>query len=342
MAWRLKKKCSAQLALHLVIGICLVLVHIFQSCVLNYYIISRAKDSLKAYFWFAADFVILFLFIGSLAIAHRYLHYKRRDRTGQFPYSPKRLIPHYPRSKLGILPLSYCSWIVYATVVVAKIVVIFTSEIPNTLQPTDRWGPQLLKIAIASSGAIFMLLVEGHHDAEPTSARNTYIRLLCGSTAYEIMDSVQFLSLLILSDSHIVMTFTLENTVLILSAVNFLLPTLTLYKLSLTDFGLETGSPFVMLVYKLLHLFLINIAYMVIRVKLWISLGGDISLFLMKNILGICTTLYSLYPTLMQLCESCRRKQPQKPDDLELDDVQSEALSRPVAVPVGDNGPAPL
>ncbi|XP_037069461.1 uncharacterized protein LOC119090712 [Pollicipes pollicipes] len=333
------KKCSVQLVLHLIIGIALVLVHIFQSCVLNYYIISPKKDSLIAYFWFAADFVILFLFIGSLAIAHRYLRFKHRDRQGEFPYSPKRLIRRYPRSKLGILPLSYASWVVYSTVVVAKVVVIFTSEIPNTLQPTDRWGPQLLKIAIASSGAVFMLLVEGHHDAEPNSARNTYIRLLCGSTAYEIMDSVQFLSLLILSDSGMILPFTLENTVLVLAAVNFLLPTLTLYKLSLSDFGLETGSPYIVLTYKLLHLALVNVAYMVIRIKLWVSLGGDISLFLMKNILGVFTALYSLYPDLLRLCAACRRAPPQKaePDELELDDVHSAPLNR------GEHAtPAPL
>lgn len=297
--WR---RCSSDTVLHVLNGTALVLVHIFQSCVLNYYIISPSKDSLRAYFWFALDFVMMFVFIGSLAIAHQYLQCKRRDQLQRFIYSPKRLIKRYPRSQLGVLPLSYLAWLLHATLIIAKLSVIFLSQVPNTLKPTDRWGPQLLKIGIASSGAIFMLLVEGHHDAEPTSARNAYIRLLCSSTAFEIMDSVQFLSLLIVSDTHFLTTFTFERAILSLSAINFVLPTITLYKLSLSEFGLSHESPLIVAAYRLLHLVLVNVCYLAVRVYMWNALGGDISLFLMKNLLGVCTTLYALYPDLMRMC----------------------------------------
>jgi hypothetical protein len=71
----------------------------------------------------------------------------------------------FDNGMLGALPLSWITWMTYSVILVGKIAFLFKTEIPDMLKPGEMFGPNLLKIAIASSALIFMLFVEGHHDA---------------------------------------------------------------------------------------------------------------------------------------------------------------------------------
>ena len=195
----------------------------------------------------------------------------------------------------------YTSWLLYSIILVTKVAVMFKAEIPNIIQPTDVFGPQLLKVSIASSSVIFILLVAGHHDANINTFRSQFILNLCKSVAFEIMDSVDFLTILILSLSRITLPFWFENTVLGFACINFILPTVALYNLSLSDFAKEEQSLPVTSLYKLLHLVLVNIPYFCIRVYLWDGYGSDISMFTIKNAISILLALRSLWSDLIIL-----------------------------------------
>ncbi|XP_013790547.1 uncharacterized protein LOC106474402 [Limulus polyphemus] len=188
----------------------------------------------------------------------------------------------------GMLPSCYMVWILYSLLVITKIILLFKLEIPQNLDvSSSRFSPQLLKLLLAASAVVFLLLVESHHESDSQSARQSYINLLSASTTFEIFDSVTFLGILFTNESRIVLPLGLFNGILALSCINFILPTIALYKLSLSAFGLKPVSLGLSLLYKFAHLFLVNVPYLWIRVHLWTFFDRDISLFLMKNIIAI-------------------------------------------------------
>ncbi|XP_035222073.1 uncharacterized protein LOC118194961 [Stegodyphus dumicola] len=209
-------------------------------------------------------------------------------------------------SKTGSLPLVYVVWFFYSSLLTAKVVLLFKLDVAQSLDADSAFGPQLLKVIIASAAVVFLLLVETHNNAEPHSDHQAYIYFLITSTVFEIFDSVTFLGILFPTQSKIVLTYELENAVLVLSCINFILPTMTLYKLSLSQFGAQARSLGLQLLYKGLHLGLVNIPYFVIRVYLWTLYDHDVTLFLLKNILAVIVTARSAVPDLRLWWQSIR------------------------------------
>ncbi|XP_066998090.1 transmembrane protein 121B [Anabrus simplex] len=289
----------------------LIFVLIVQGTILNIYIISHYNDSVTPYFWFLADFACLFVFAGTLTVSYQYLTkvYRNSAPPVKFNLSPRRIHSKFPTSKLGILPLSYSSWIIYSAIQLSKVVIIFKSSIPFKLTPADTFGPQLLQVAIAMSGIIFCLLVEGHNWAPHHSPRYNFVTSVCAKTALEVLDTVDFLAILFIKDSHKAVTLEeairyLDDTILILCSFNFFLPALALYKLSLSDVTTETLFWPVTLIYNLFHLCAIDIPFLVIRLYLWVGHGYNSSIFLMKNIFGIIFILRSAYPDIVEVRKS--------------------------------------
>jgi hypothetical protein len=138
--------------MHVVDALLLLIVHLVQASVLNYYIISHYSHSTAPYMWFAADFMCLAVFVGTLTIAFKYFNkpstIARSTDSGSFPLSPSKFINGYPTSKLGVLPLSYVSWLFYAAILIGKVGVIFKSNLPQELHPKDLFGPQLLQVNV--------------------------------------------------------------------------------------------------------------------------------------------------------------------------------------------------
>ena len=203
-------------------------------------------------------------------------------------------------SKFGSLPLVYVVWFVYSSLLTAKVVLLFKLDVAQSLDANSAFGPQLLKVIIASAAVVFLLLVETHNNAEPHSDEQSYIYYLITSTVFEIFDSVTFLGILFPMQTKIILTYPLENSILVLSCVNFILPTMTLYKLSLSEFGCRQKPLGLQLLYKGLHLCLVNIPYFVIRVYLWTLYDHDVTLFLLKNILAVIITARTVIPETRQ------------------------------------------
>ena len=300
--------CSKRLAFQIFLGIIQGLIVLTQGSVLNYYIISRFSKSNTTYFFFLGDFICIFTFAGSLAIAYRYLvehHLNKKNANQSFIYSPKRFIPNYSTSKFGVLPFIYLSWALYALLLLGKIAVIFTSDIPNNLSTKEVAGPQLLRVAIALSGIVFLILVEGHNWAEEGSPRYIYATSVCTKTGIEVLDTVSLLSIVVTGlggEPAEELTTDFIVIIVVISGMNFLLPILILYKLSLGQHNSDKFPLPITVLHTILHLCCIDIPFLCVRLFLWIKYHHNSSIFIMKNVFGIIYAVRGIYPDLRNLC----------------------------------------
>ncbi|EEC05820.1 conserved hypothetical protein, partial [Ixodes scapularis] len=274
----------------------LLVVLVFQGSTLDFYLIRSNEGSVAWYFWFLADFLS-----GEFSRAIQswvpcppaFVQAQREEDA------PQEDCPH---PVWGRFPLCYVSWLLYSLLLVAKVVLLFRLDVAQLLEENARYGVQFLKAVVAAAAVVFLLLVEGHHDAASQSEQRTYLRSLSTGTTFELLDSVTFLGLLFPNETHLTLTYPLENAVLALACVNFVLPGLALFKLSQCEYGLRPRPLGLKLLYKLLHLSLVNVPYLAIRVYLWGFFGHDVSLFIVKNLLGIYAGIRALVPDLRLYC----------------------------------------
>lgn len=191
-------------------------------------------------------------------------------------------------------------------------------------QDKKTYSSEVIALILAGASIVFLLWVEAHRNLEDEYQKKlskTCIDDLISHTVFEIFDAVVFLDLIIPEDQaeleadKINISYGLKMTILSLGALNFLMPTLGLYRLSRTHFGEKyakirvinerTGLPStrgldITIIYHLLRLFAVNIPYLVIRIHMASFIGKDLSVFILKNILGIWVALRSLIPEIKE------------------------------------------
>lgn len=274
-----------------------------QGVLLDGFILAHHHTSSLTYFWLLPDFLMVFPFVAAMSSGYRRGQVSQR-RPSTSPPQPR---PPLHVQMLGPRAEPVLVWVAYAALLVAKVVVIFRSEIPNMIGMEDFLSPQLLKVTLSATALVFGLLVEGQSTWSATSQveedREAYIRGLVHGTALEALDSVDFLSLLIQSESQLVLPLSLEQLILALACFNLLLPGLTLVKLSHADYGHgRLASRVLPLVYKLTHLWLTNVSFMVVRIYLWAGLSASVSPFLVKNIYHIFAVMREVWLEGRALC----------------------------------------
>ena len=314
------------------IGLAIAL--LVQGSILNYFLIYYNDGSSGWYFLFLVDFLILIMFSFSITFAWRY--YQRNSRSpivsstagsGAESTEPRNRFGagifqfSFPKP-LGMLPLIYICWIFYSLALVFKLFTIYFMDIPEEMVQDETPLPkERLQLTLASAVVVFVLWVEAHRSLESDRQRilskPSYDDLI-GHIVFEIFDSVTFLDLVTPDDKNELMedqkniSLEMKYTVLFLSSVNFLLPTLGLYRMSRTHFGEKTngmlkvvnevtGKPStrgigISIIYQLMKLCLINIPYLVIRIHLSRDPGKELTIFVVKNVLGIWVSVRNLIP----------------------------------------------
>lgn len=301
---------------HILDSIFLVTVQLVQGCVLNYYISTDKNE--QQYFLYGLDVFCSLVFITALFSSYQYLSYyidNNEYPDKRYIASPKRIVSKFPTSKLGVLPLSYLSWVIYVLILLLKIQIIFGADLFVNLNKHNSFAPQLLKMIIGLSSLVFLLLVEAHNRLELNSERYKYVTTICSKVGVEIFDSVSLLSVLLLGDQ---VPPPFEHIVCVLAGINFLLPTLSLYRLSLSDTQmtrLNDKIP-VQLFSHLSRTALIEIPFLTVRLFLWISYKEEASMFMMKNIFNILVTLRTVHP---ELVNYLNRDDTQSAETVELD-----------------------
>uniref|UniRef100_A0A8D8SQN0 Uncharacterized protein n=1 Tax=Cacopsylla melanoneura TaxID=428564 RepID=A0A8D8SQN0_9HEMI len=302
-----KSKCCLKLSkkvkftiFHLLDSVLLLAVQIIQGAVLNHYIIAHYKQ--HQYLLYGLDLSCSAIFVIALYSSYQYISYcidHNECPDKRYTASPKRLLSRFPTSKLGMLPLSYLSWLIYVAILLIKLQIIFGVDLFVILQENNSFAPQLLKIIIGLSSLVFLLLVEAHNQLEVHSERYNYVTSVCSKVGIEIFDSVSLLSVLLLGDQ---VPPPFEHLVFVLAGLNFLLPALSLYRLSLPDTlmsKLDDKYP-LQLMHHLSRTFLIEIPFLTVRMFLWITYEEEASMFMMKNIFNILVTFRTLHPELVE------------------------------------------
>lgn len=324
----------------LVNSIALLLTLLLQGSLLNYYLINFMAGRSEWYFLFLFDFVILVLFMFSIAFAWRFHQRNRKtiavtdtdNSKGFLDLKTATTADHerygsgifrfsFPKA-LGMLPLIYICWIVYAFGLTVKIIFLYSLRIPEQMITENFYAPkETLLISLAGSVAVFLFWVEAHWNLGDERQRHLSkpsVDDLISHTTFEFFDSLTFLDLVTPDNAEEMKTddqlisFTMKMIVVAFAAINFLLPTLGLYRLSRTHYGEKsynilcvserTGKPStrglgISIMYHLLRLVAVNIPYMVIRIIL--SSGEarkQLSIFVIKNILGILIAIRNLIP----------------------------------------------
>lgn len=293
--------------MHGLLTLLLVLVQSAQGIILDTFLITASPHSLGPYFWLISDLLVMFFF--GISMCRSYTFWKKSTGQNRRVKSNSKIAEKMRRpsffmkhkSLLGHHPLSYMTWFAYSLLLVIKISLIFKSEIINRVNPDSFLGPQLMKVCLGMTAIVFFLFVEGHHDAARDSQRFFYIANLIKGTSFEIFDSITFLSLLFVSETHMIYSFNFENVIIAFSCINLLLPNFCLYKLSLNDYGSVSTNALLSFTYKILHLLFVNVPYMVVRIYLWVLMDSDVSVFLVKNILHIILTLLDCKPEWKQI-----------------------------------------
>lgn len=293
---------TRKLVLHTILTLILVLVQSTQGVILDMFLISADPHSRAPYFWLISDFLIMFLF--GITMVRSYSYWKRstgnnsrfksNDKLAEARRTPSFLTKH--KSLLGSHPLCYITWFCYSVLLVIKVALIYKRGIINHIKPDSYLGPQLMNLCLGLTAVVFFLFVEGHYDAARNSQQATYIASLVKNNTFEIFDSVTFLSLLIVRETHMFYSFEFQNIIIAFACINLLLPNFCFYKLSLNDYGRVTTSAIMSFIYKILHLLLVNIPYMVVRIYLWLMMDAEVSIFLVKNVLHIALAVLDCKP----------------------------------------------
>lgn len=194
-------------------AVLLAVVYLCQNIFLNIFIISNFRETFYAFLLFLVDFMVILLFSFTLFLAYSKQEKAKRREKGLNVSSSNSVTSNRTESrnsshhsdyghfsdcrdvdcfsKVSKLPFSYVSWIIYSAVLIAKIVLLFKSEIPQTLTDKGTFlGPQLLKFCIGLTSIAFSLLVEAHHDAHDDPLRREYIKSIAYGMALELLDSV--------------------------------------------------------------------------------------------------------------------------------------------------------
>lgn len=319
---------------------------LLQGSLLNYYLIYFNQGRAEWYFLFFTDFVILVVFMFSITFAWRFYQRQRKNITltntsgsnanGFLDVKTAITTDHirfgsgifrfsFPKP-MGMLPLIYICWIFYATNLIVKMYIMYCMGIPDSMVRENFYAPkEVILITLAVSAAVFLFWIEAHWNLGDERQRHLSkpsVDDLISHTAFELFDSLTFLDLVTPDDMNelkhdtLYISHAMRIVVLSFASINFILPTLGLYRLSRTHFGEKTygmirivnettGKPStrglgVSITYHLLRLLAINIPYMVIRIFLSHDSRKEMSIFIVKNVLGILVAIRNLIPEVKQ------------------------------------------
>ncbi|PAV92223.1 hypothetical protein WR25_08995 isoform A [Diploscapter pachys] len=269
-----------------------LLLVILQFGVIDYYFISWKGDTYW-YGWIGPDAVVILALFVTVILAIKY------NRTQMEEVC----------SVDGKMKYAWVAWLIYSLVLVAKIATcfrIFHQDIPPTaLQNNDKiFDDMLFKLTLSLSFVIFMFILEAHHYTPLRSPRQLYISYLATAICLDLVDNIYFLDLLwqAVKDPW-VLPFWLELAILVVSCVNFVMPTFALFKLR---FGRFPGYFLVSdKIWAFLYVLLVNAPVLGLRIYLYIFLEVerhghkyDPSLFPLKNLLMIYIALRELWTRL--------------------------------------------
>ena len=299
-----------------------IAVLIVQDVLLDYIIIKLDTSASDAgrYIWIALDAIVVIFWIVAMVFSFRFFN-KRNPNPKKIPsegFSGKEII----KLALKELPFSYVSWLLYASVLVAKFNRMFVSFAETlTSQNETLFSNTSLKIILSLSGVIFALLAYAHHDEAHNSKYKLLIEKLGTAASIDLLDCIMLLDILFVLDTGIEITYSLDHSVRAFSSICVLLPVFPLLALRVVS-STETSKantifPLVMVLNSALYLILVNIPLFAIRIFLWIHHDVDVTTFLTKNLMAIFKGVLDIYKEIVAWRQISSESSAQEPIQME-------------------------
>lgn len=125
---------------------------------------------------------------------------------------------------------------------------------------------------------------------------------LSTSVAIDLLDATQFLDVLYLYDSHIMLSYGLHSAVVAVTCIVFILPTILLLALSRSRFGRnDVWLKRLRLLHKVAYFLVINIPMLVIRNVIWHVHKKEASVFVIKNVMGVGVAVHEIHAKMMDV-----------------------------------------
>jgi len=358
--------CDKEILYHGFLCFSAIAVTVTQATMLNFFIIAFFRGyyhQVATYFWFLGDLFIVCLLALSFTTAYRYIHLRRKLEDARL-YTEQQIQQKIQRSiykhvmwlspkHCGTLPFCFITWFTYSGFLVAKLCLILSSEIPAVMirhssNTTDPWpeslriqaddnlndpihslDSNLLKLSVGLSALVFIIMLQAHHNHDPDSPHSGYIMGVCHNIAVEVFDSVTLLSLLFVTTGSQELNLSIwkfDKLIIVLSSINLVLPTITLYSLSMSNFGRHLDCVIRIKVFtQLIQLFVINIPFLGVRIFLWANMKYPLSLFMVKNLCYIFVLIHSLYPGLVYIVSNLNCKKQRSLVEKEDDDIPTSS-----------------
>lgn len=267
-----------------------ILTVIIQAYIVNKFLVI--KYSTLWYTWYIADASVVALFVWAFVDSYK----KNSAKLSRTKH--KDLF----NGKLGLMPLIYITWFLYSVFLAIRVAIIFKWIAPR-LDESMMFGPNMLKTGLSLSSIIFFLHVLAHVAAEPKTLKEQYVTGIISRVTMDVLDSVQFLEILFITDSHIFMSFEMHNAIVGIGCINLILPTLKLGILSGWHFGDIRMAQVLETFHLVFYLLVVNLPLLVIRILLWSVHSQDISVFIIKNILSLCMTIKAIHDHFVTIVE---------------------------------------
>lgn len=256
--------------------LCVVLM-LLQAASVNWYLMNHL--SFKWAVMYCADALVVILFVLAMYMATKNIHKEKQsvDLTSE---------------NLKHLPLMYTSWFFYAVLLDIKVVVIFL-KFSTDLDDKNFFGPNTLKTTLALSGVVFITFLSTQHDVK-SRHRRSLILSLTATVLFDILDGVDILENLFDKDARNAFPPELDGVIIAIFGINFLIPTVPLFTLAKTKFALHSLPKRLEIFHKFSMAFIVNLPLFVIRMVTWHGVSEGISIFLLKNIIGMGVATFEM------------------------------------------------
>jgi hypothetical protein len=258
---------------------------------MNWYLMSNLSSTWAAIY--SADVVVIALFAISFMMASRNMNIEKHSQGLSF-------------SDLQHLPLTYIAWFVYTVIMDVKIIVIF-STFSTDLEEDSFFGPNTLKTTIALTGGVFITYLPTLNDIQH-GHRKDIIITLTSTVVFDILDGVDNLENLFEKDIRDTYPPGLDDAIIVVCCINFLLPTVPLFTLAKTKFGIQKLPFKFEMLHKISLAYMINLPLFITRMITWHGLSQGISIFLLKNIMAMGVVTFEVCEKLIFSKKSHERK----------------------------------
>lgn len=119
----------------------LLVIQVLQGAALNYFFIKQFEEYFTTYFLFVLDFFCLFVFAGTMIVSFNYFNHRINDSENK-ERKIKEVGKRFLKFDLGVLPFSYLSWLIYVSILIGKLSVIFGT----TTTRIFNLDPQILQV----------------------------------------------------------------------------------------------------------------------------------------------------------------------------------------------------